>query len=107
MQLSCQTVAALVMQYHVDEEPRQSYLRELSTDAEGEKMKDGESTVVQLKDQSTGFHDFETGFDINRSQKKELGENIGRATAIALHHGRLIRVEVAEEQKQPKQRKAK
>jgi hypothetical protein len=52
--------------------------------------------VVQLKDQSTSFHDFDTGFDIVRSQKKELGENVGRATAIALQHGRLIAVDVAD-----------
>jgi hypothetical protein len=48
--------------------------------------------VVQLKDQSTSFHDFETEFDIVRSQKKQLGETIGRATAVAIQNGRLIDV---------------
>jgi hypothetical protein len=101
VQLSYQTVAALVLQYHVDEELRQSYVWQLSTHSEGDTMSH-ENTVVQLKDDTTGFHDFETGFDINRSQRKPLGKTIGRATAIALQHGRLIRVEVAEESKQSK-----
>ena len=48
--------------------------------------------MVQLKDQSTSFHDFETEFDIVRSQKKPLGKNIGRSTALAIQSGRLIDV---------------
>ena len=54
--------------------------------------------VVQLKDQATSFHDFETDFDIVRSQKKSLGEKVGRATAVALQHGRLIDVTFATEE---------
>jgi hypothetical protein len=48
--------------------------------------------VVQLKDQTTSFHDFETDFDIVRTQKKPLGKTVGRATAVAIQNGRLIDV---------------
>ena len=48
--------------------------------------------VVKLRDESTQFHDFETGFDLARGQQKELGEKIGRATRQALHSGRLVEV---------------
>lgn len=55
--------------------------------------------IVRLKDQSTSFHDFTTGFDIARTQEKELGDKIGRDTALALQHGRLIRVQVPDADK--------
>jgi hypothetical protein len=50
---------------------------------------------VELKDKSTSFHDFETGFDIVRDQRKELGEKVGRATAQAIRAGRLVEVSMA------------
>jgi beta-lactam-binding protein with PASTA domain len=62
--------------------------------------------VVQLKDQSTSFHDFETEFDIVRSQKKPLGTSIGRATAVAIQTGRLIDV-TFESDDEPTQREAR
>ena len=63
--------------------------------------------MVQLKDQSTGFHDFDTGFDIVRSEKKPLGESIGRATAIAIQSGRLIDVTFEGDDEEPKRNTGK
>ena len=55
--------------------------------------------MVELKDKATSFHDFETGFDIARSQQKELKAPIGRATRQALQAGRLVDVREEEPEK--------
>lgn len=62
--------------------------------------------MVQLKDQSTSFHDFDTGFDIARSQRKPLGDTVGRQTAIAIQAGRLIEVTAGDEEKPKKEKPA-
>ena len=55
--------------------------------------------IVELKDKATSFHDFETGFDIARSQQKELKAPVGKATRQALQSGRLVDVREDEPEK--------
>ena len=52
---------------------------------------------VELRDKATSFHDFETGLDIARNQRRELGEKPGRATLQALRSGRLVEVTGSDE----------
>lgn len=47
--------------------------------------------TYQLKDQTTGFYDPETGLKIVRDQRIEP-ERVGVATAVAIKAGRLIAV---------------
>lgn len=46
--------------------------------------------VVELKDKETGFTDPETGFDISRDQKVELGDSVGARTQQAILSGGLL-----------------
>lgn len=46
--------------------------------------------TVELKDKEAGFTDPDTGFDISRSQKKELTDPIGKRTQQAIMSGGLI-----------------
>lgn len=57
--------------------------------------------IVELRDKSTGFHDFETGFDIVRDQRKPLGAKVGRATTQALRNGRLVEVHAEAKDNKP------
>lgn len=52
-----------------------------------------EKKLYELAHKDTGFHDHETGFTVLRDQRKELGSPIGKATAMAILKGRLIRVD--------------
>jgi hypothetical protein len=47
--------------------------------------------TYELKDQTTGFYDPETGLKIVRDQQVETGR-VGIATAIAIKSGRLLAV---------------
>jgi hypothetical protein len=47
--------------------------------------------TYQLKDQTTGFYDPETGLKIVRDQEVET-DRVGIATAIAIKSGRLLAV---------------
>jgi hypothetical protein len=46
--------------------------------------------VVELANKEGGFTDPQTGFDISRDQKMELGDTIGTLTAEALASGGLL-----------------
>jgi hypothetical protein len=46
--------------------------------------------AVELKDKEGGFSDWETGFDISRSQVKKLGDRIGERTHQAIASGGLV-----------------
>lgn len=48
--------------------------------------------VYALRDTDTSFHDPETGFKLLRDQQKPLGNKVGKATARAVQHGRIIEV---------------
>jgi hypothetical protein len=48
--------------------------------------------IVKLKDETTGFHDPETGFKVVRDQEMRVGTRIGKLTARAIAQGRLIEV---------------
>jgi hypothetical protein len=52
--------------------------------------------VLKLSDETTGFHDPETGLKILRDQRAKIGHTIGRLTAQAVATGRLIEVKVGE-----------
>ncbi len=54
----------------------------------------------ELKDQTTGFYDSQTGFKIVRDQRKPLGKNVGMATTQAIQNGRLVEARVAQEKEQ-------
>ena len=46
--------------------------------------------TVELKDKEVGFSDWESAFDISRSQKKKLGDVIGQRTHEAILSGGLL-----------------
>ncbi len=46
--------------------------------------------TVELKDKEIGFTDPDTGFDISRDQKKQLGKTIGARTLAAIVSGGLL-----------------
>jgi hypothetical protein len=48
--------------------------------------------IVKLKDETTGFHDPETGFKVVRGQEIRMGRRVGKLTARAIAQGRLIEV---------------
>jgi hypothetical protein len=48
--------------------------------------------ILKLKDETTGFHDPETGFKVVRGQEMRMGRRVGKLTARAIAHGRLIEV---------------
>lgn len=59
--------------------------------ASDETKKVGEpGDVVQLKDRESGFTDPDTGFDISREQKAELGDTVGERTQQAIMSGGLV-----------------
>lgn len=45
---------------------------------------------VELKDKEGGFTDPETGFDISRDQRAELGDTVGERTQQAVLSGGLL-----------------
>jgi len=57
----------------------------------------------KLRDESTGFHDPETGLKVVRNQKVKVGSAPGKMTMQAIQVGRLVEVEtepgIAEEGK--------
>jgi hypothetical protein len=55
----------------------------------------GERTL-KLSDETTGFHDPETGLKILRDQTVKIGHTMGRLTARAVATGRLIEIKVGE-----------
>ena len=46
--------------------------------------------TVELADKETGFTDPETGFDISRDQRVELGDSVGEKTQQAILSGGLL-----------------
>jgi hypothetical protein len=60
--------------------------------------------IVKLKDETTGFHDPETGFKVVRGQELRIGRRVGKLTARAIAQGRLIEVrgEAADTEEDPK-----
>ena len=60
------------------------------TAAEAKAKKKAKPSEVELKDKDTGFYDHETGFKVVRDQRVQLGENVGKATQIAIESGRLL-----------------
>lgn len=56
-----------------------------------ETKKTGEpGDVVELADKEGGFTDPETGFDISRKQRLELGDTVGERTQQAIRAGGLV-----------------
>src|SRR5258708_3529727 len=49
----------------------------------------------KLRDESTGFHDPETGLKVVRDQKVKVGSAPGKMTMQAIQVGRLVEVEIA------------
>jgi hypothetical protein len=58
--------------------------------AEAKAKKKAKPHEVELKDKDTGFYDQETGFKVVRDQRVPLGDNVGKATQMAIESGRLL-----------------
>jgi hypothetical protein len=51
--------------------------------------------IFKLKDETTAFHDPETGLKVVREQRAKIGTKIGKLTTQAIQMGRLIEVKPA------------
>lgn len=62
----------------------------------------------KLKDQTAGFVDPETGFEISLDEEKEitLGKGVGKATMRAIKAGGLVEVKTPAEKKEAKSKES-
>jgi hypothetical protein len=63
--------------------------------------------IFKLKDETTGFHDPETGLKVVRDQQVKVGHEVGRLTMQAIQVGRLVEVKAETHPNQAKPRPGK